>query len=38
MLASDDDTLLPFALPSICQKVTVAFDGGRLSSDAGDFC
>jgi hypothetical protein len=33
MPATDDDTLLPFALPSICQKkVTAAFDGGRISS------
>lgn len=31
-----DDTLLPFSLPSICQrKVTGAFDGGRISSDGG---
>jgi hypothetical protein len=31
-----DDTLLPFSLPSICQKkVTIAFDGGRISSDGG---
>jgi Transposase DDE domain group 1 len=31
-----DDTLLPFSLPSICQKkVTAAFDGGRISSDGG---
>jgi hypothetical protein len=36
MPANDDDTLLPFSLPSICQrKVTAAFDGGRLSSDGG---
>jgi hypothetical protein len=36
MPATDDDTLLPFALPSICQKkVTAAFDGGRISSDGG---
>jgi Transposase DDE domain group 1 len=36
MPANDDDTLLPLALPSIClKKVTVAFDGGRLSSDGG---
>ena len=27
MPATDDDTLLPFSLPSICQKkVTAAFD------------
>lgn len=31
-----DDSLLPFPLPSICQKkVTAAFDGGRISSDGG---
>jgi hypothetical protein len=31
-----DDTLLPFALPSVQRKkVTAAFDGGRISSDAG---
>ena len=36
MPATDDDTLLPFALPSICQKkVTAAFDGGLISSDGG---
>jgi hypothetical protein len=29
-------TLLPFSLPAVCRKkVTAAFDGGRLSSDAG---
>ena len=34
MPATDDDTLLPFALPGICQKkVTAAFDGGLISSD-----
>jgi hypothetical protein len=32
----DDDKLLPFCLPAICRKkVSVAFDGGRLSSDGG---
>src|SRR5579863_10183387 len=32
----DEDNLLPFALPAICRKkVTIAFDGGRLSSDGG---
>jgi len=32
----DDDSLLPFALPAVCRKkVSVAFDGGRLSSDGG---
>src|SRR3954468_2490210 len=31
-----DDTLLPFALPSVQRKkVTAAFDGGRVSSDSG---
>jgi hypothetical protein len=36
MPANDDDTLLPFNLPSICQKkVTGAFDGGLSSSDGG---
>jgi hypothetical protein len=36
MPANDDDTLLPFSLPSICQKkVTAAFDGGLISSDGG---
>jgi Transposase DDE domain group 1 len=31
-----DDTLLPFDLPSVCRKkVSVGFDGGQLSSDAG---
>jgi hypothetical protein len=30
------DTVLPFNLPSVCRKkVSVAFDGGMLSSDAG---
>ncbi len=36
MPATDDDTLLPFSLPCICQKkVTAAFDGGLISSDGG---
>jgi Transposase DDE domain group 1 len=36
MPTTDDDTLLPFSVPSICQKkVTAAFDGGRISSDGG---
>jgi hypothetical protein len=36
MPATADNTLLPFALPSICQKkVTAAFDGGLISSDGG---
>jgi Transposase DDE domain group 1 len=34
--ANDDDTRLPFNLPSICwKKVTAAFDGGLISSDGG---
>ena len=34
--ATADDPLLPFSLPSICQKkVTAAFDGGLISSDGG---
>jgi len=34
--ANNVDTLLPFSLPSICQKkVTAAFDGGLISSDGG---
>jgi hypothetical protein len=36
MPTDPDNTLLPFALPSICQKkITARFDGGRLSSDGG---
>src|SRR5882757_4112071 len=36
MPAKDDDTLLPFSLPSIRKKrVTAAFDGGLISSDGG---
>jgi hypothetical protein len=36
MPATDDDTLLPISLPTICQKkVTAAFDGGQISSDGG---
>jgi hypothetical protein len=32
----DKDNLLPFSLPAICRKkVSVAFDGGLLSSDGG---
>jgi len=32
----DDDNLLPFSLPAVCRKkVSVAFDGGLLSSDGG---
>jgi hypothetical protein len=36
MPVDDDDTLLPFSLPSIAhKKVTAAFDGGLISSDGG---
>ena len=36
MLATEDDTLLPFSLPTLCKKkVTAAFDGGTTSSDGG---
>jgi Transposase DDE domain group 1 len=36
MLATDDDALLPFSLPSIHRKkITAAFDGGLISSDGG---
>ena len=36
MPATDDDTLLPFSLPSLYQKkITAAFDGGLISSDGG---
>src|SRR5260221_13227338 len=32
----DDDNFLPFSLPAVCRKkVSVAFDGGLLSSDGG---
>jgi hypothetical protein len=38
MPATDDDTLLPFTLPSIDKKkITAAFDGGTISSDGGVF-
>ena len=31
-----DDTLLPFSFPAVsAKKITAAFDGGRLTSDAG---
>lgn len=31
-----DDSLSPFALPSVSRKkVTAAFDGGRFTSDGG---
>ena len=34
MPANDDETLLPFSLPSIGgKKITAAFDGGMISSD-----
>jgi hypothetical protein len=36
MPVTEDDTLLPFSLPSICRKkITAAFDGGQISSDGG---
>ena len=36
MPTAAEDTLLPFALPSIGhKKITAAFDGGRISSDGG---
>ena len=32
----DNDSLFPFSLPAVCRKkVSVAFDGGLLSSDGG---
>ena len=32
----EDDSRLPFSLPAVCRKkLTIAFDGGRLSSDGG---
>jgi hypothetical protein len=32
----DNHSLLPFDLPAVCRKkVSVAFDGGRMSSDGG---
>jgi len=38
MPAAEDDTLLTFTLPSLCQKkVAAAFDGGTISSDGGVF-
>jgi hypothetical protein len=34
--AMSEDNVLPFSLPAICRKkVSVAFDGGLLSSDGG---
>jgi hypothetical protein len=36
MPATDNDTLLPFSLPTLCRKkITAAFDGGLISSDGG---
>ena len=36
MPTDEDDTRLPFALPSVCKKkVTAAFDAGQISSDGG---
>ncbi len=36
MLAIEDNTLLPFSLPTLDKKkVTAAFDGGMISSDGG---
>jgi hypothetical protein len=36
MPTDEDDTRLPFALPSLCKKkVTAAFDAGQISSDGG---
>jgi len=36
MPVAEDDSLLPFALPSLGgKKVTAAFDGGMISSDGG---
>jgi hypothetical protein len=36
MPADADDTLLPFALPSLCKKkITASFDAGQISSDGG---
>jgi hypothetical protein len=38
MPATDDDTLLPFSLPTLHRKkITAAFDGGQVSSDGGVF-
>jgi Transposase DDE domain group 1 len=35
-MPTDDDTGLPFSLPSVCKKkVTAAFDVGQISSDGG---
>ena len=36
MPAMDEDNLLPFSLLAVCRKkVSVAFEGGLLSSDGG---
>jgi hypothetical protein len=36
MPATDDDTPLPFSLPTLCKKkITAACDGGQISSDGG---
>jgi hypothetical protein len=36
MPVADDDTRLPFSLPTLCKKkITAAFDGGQISSDGG---
>jgi hypothetical protein len=36
MPAADDNTRLPFSLPTLCKKkITAAFDGGQISSDGG---
>ena len=38
MPATNDDTLLPFSLASLCgKKITAAFDGRTISSDGGVF-
>ena len=32
----NEDTVLPFSLPSVCRKkLSIGFDGGQLSSDGG---
>ena len=36
MPTDDDNTVLPFSLPSLCKKrVTAGFDAGQISSDGG---
>jgi hypothetical protein len=38
MPSTNNNTLLPFSLPSVCRKkVAAAFDGGTISSDGGVF-